>query len=373
MLQLAREQRRQGHEVTIFTTNLDYPSGRMRGSPSVVKEDAGVSIRCFSAHLHSLALSLPLFRALVRETHRFDIVHIHGLYRFPQLIAGLTARKAGIPYLVQPHGTLDLVVFQKSIRSIKAKLAYTRLFGFPLLRNASAIYYTSDQEKNRGDFLHLNDSTFVLPNGLDTKQFANRPTRGSFRIKYSLENRPMILFAGRINFKKGLDVLVSAFSKIVNQYQDAILVLAGPDNEGYGDYIRAIARTMNIGEQQLIFTGMLQMRELLEAYVDADVFVLPSYGENFGLTVVEAMACGCPVIVSDKVGIAGDIRGAGAGLVAAHNPNQVSRALLSILGNHGIGKQMGEAGMRLVNNKYDVSRVVMELTRQYQLVIQKAC
>ena len=135
------------------------------------------------------------------------------------------------------------------------------------------------------------------------KTIDDSPPRVTFASELRLNDQtPLVLFLGRINFKKGLDLLVPAFGRVVQKHPDARLAVVGPDNEGYGLKVRRWCEEQGI-QDKVFFVDHLGFEKVKEAYVDADVFVLPSYTENFGLTVVEAMACGTPVVISDQVNI----------------------------------------------------------------------
>ena len=181
---------------------------------------------------------------------------------------------------------------------------------------------------------------------------------------------PVVLFLGRLNFKKGLDLLIPAFDQLRRSHRDAHLAIVGPDSEGYGAKVRGWVRERNLGES-VHFVDHLDGGEVLEAYVDADVFVLPSYTENFGLTVVEAMASGTPVIISDRVNIHREIAAAGAGLVTRCDADEMTEAIISLLRDAGRRQEMGEAGRRTARERYNWPPIIQALTREYEAAITR--
>jgi glycosyltransferase involved in cell wall biosynthesis len=179
----------------------------------------------------------------------------------------------------------------------------------------------------------------------------------------------LILFLGRLNFKKGLDLLIPSFSKLLEHVPNAHLAIVGPDNEGYGTQVRQWCRDYGV-EQQVHFVDHLPAEEVREAYVDADVFALTSYTENFGMTIAEAMACECPVVISDQVNIWREVQEASAGVVVPLDVDQITSALRSVLEDVEQAKRMGQAGRALVREKYAWDKINIELIETYSDLIE---
>src|SRR4029450_4895989 len=140
---------------------------------------------------------------------------------------------------------------------------------------------------------------WIVPNGIDWSQYEQLPVRGTFRAALPDGGGPFLLFLGRLSKQKGLDLLLGAFAQLSSEYPDLQLVLAGPDHEGYTARVREMASTLGI-ERRIVFTGLLTGNLKRAAFVDAELFVLPSYMENFGGAIVEALACALPVVISDQ-------------------------------------------------------------------------
>lgn len=363
--ELARELVQQGIEVTILTTHLDYPSGLLNVPVDMPVEMDGVKIYYCSVQFRPLIVSIQMCSLLWREIHTFDILHIHGIYRFPQVFSAWCARRNGIPYIMRPHGSLDPYIFHQK-RHKFFKRAYEILFAMPALRQAAAIHFTTDEEQRLTDFLNIADKGVIIPNGLELSKYNTLPDSGNFREKWRLKREdPLILFLGRINFKKGLDLLIPAFARVLEKFSTAKLIIAGPDNDGYKKKVLGWIDQSRI-ENSVIFTGMLKRNDILSAFVDADFFILPSYSENFGVAVVEAMACGCPVIISKNVNIWQEVYQANAGLVTQCNIDELVDAMLILLRNEQVGRDMGIAGRNLVYNKYNWKQIVSELIEFYK-------
>jgi glycosyltransferase involved in cell wall biosynthesis len=342
-----------GHEVTLFTTNKSVRGSWIPGRGT--EEDLsrvggpdvrnGVRIQCFAVRWPARFGYAPDMGAeLRRRIHEFDVVHIHSLYLHPTLAAGRACIAAGVPYLVRPHGTLDPWLRQ---RHRFRKAVYGALFERRILDSAAAIHYTSQDEMELAGALDIRAPGVVVPLGVDSHEYANLPNRGAFRARYrDLVDRRLILFLGRITPKKGLDLLIRSFATVHKEQPDARLVIAGPDDDGYGNQVRAEIRAHQV-DAYVTFAGMVLGQQKLELLADADVWVLPSYTENFGLGVLEALACGLPTIISDRVNIHRELASAGAALVTGCNESEVSQAVLRILREPRLAAKLGRAGRKL--------------------------
>ncbi|MEK7574259.1 MAG: glycosyltransferase, partial [Patescibacteria group bacterium] len=238
------------------------------------------------------------------------------------------------------------------------KWLYYKLITRNDLKTASVIHYTTQDELEKcHSFLGLKNRAFVAPNIIDLAEYANPPIRNQFRNRYQIsQDKKIVLFLGRIHWIKGLDTLIPAFAKVLEKEPWAILVLAGGDDNGYKKIIEELIKKYNLG-RNIIFTGMIIGKEKLAALEDSDVFVLPSYSENFGQAVVEAMACGTAVVVAKNVGIAPSIKQADAGIVIDKDEKQLAEAILKILANPSLAKEMGQRGRHLVETEFSSSAV----------------
>lgn len=372
---LAIAQASVGHEVAVCTTDRGnpvqekvqekLPSGYFK---SFYPDQ--IALHAFPVLYTPLLFSPRMAQWLGKTLQSFDIVHIHGLYRFPPTYAAYQAHRQGVPYIIMPHGSLDPYLYDKSSRSVLLKRLYERWFDLPNLHAASAIHYTAEEERERVAFLNLRAPSFVVPNGLDWEPYRALPPRGALRSRWGLANAPLVLFLGRLHFKKGLDLLIPAFDRLRRRLPDAQLVIVGPENDDYGQTVRGWVREHGL-EDAVHFVGPLRGADVVQAYVDADVFALPSYTENFGMTVAEAMACALPVVISDQVNIHAEVAKAGAGLVTRCDVGELTEALEALLHDSIRRRAMGEAGRRLVQDRYTWPAIIDALTREYETVIER--
>jgi len=379
---LCRELARRGHEVSIYTTNV----GRDRlpdvplDQPVLLRE--GVEFHYFSGWTYppGYKFSLSLWRALREAVCRFDVVHIYSVYGFSTLAGAYHCRKYGVPYLLHPHGSLDPYLRR---RHRFRKWAYTQLIAQGTFEHAAAILFNSAEEmrlatdwlglSSQRNYHHRLPVKVVVYVGVEDAWFEGPPPGAGkrFREKFRLlATQPLVVFFGRLNFKKGLDVLAQAFGLIARERENVRLVLAGPENDGYGQNVREWLKKAGVLEKTT-FTGLLEGEERVAGLHEAEVFALPSYTENFGQAVAEAMACGVPVVISDRVNIWPEVKEAGAGLVVRCDPEETARALLTLLNNPAAGKEMGRRGRRLVREKMTWKVVGDEMVQVYEELCQR--
>lgn len=366
--EMARAVARLGHEVSIYTTNQDGPKELAVPLDRPVYRD-GVAIRYFPIQPPRFwGTSLPLARALRQKIPAVDLVHLHSLYLFHNLVVGHYCRQYAIPYLMRPQGTLDPFIYR---RHRWRKRLMELMFEHRNIRRAAALHFTTAEEAELASPFTFQTPGLVVPLGIDSAELALLPEPGRFRARYpELGDKRIILFFGRVNFKKGLDILVKAFGAVARKREDVHLVIAGPDNEGWGDKVRAwLSEAGLLG--RTTFTGMLLGPEKLAVLRDADMFVLPSYSENFGIAVIEAMAAGLPVIISDKVNIWREVQAGGAGQVIPCDPGPLAEQILDLLAQPELARQMGHNGRTLVQEHFQWPRIAQNLAAAYAQIIDQ--
>ena len=309
---------------------------------------------------------MPLAKALRNNVRKFDLVHIHTIFYWPTIPASMFCRKYKVPYIISPRGTLHPSCLSKGC--FKKKI-YSSLIEKKNLKGAALLHFTSEEEKNYPFVFGIRTPSVVAPNGIKRVEFSRLPPKGFFRKKYpELNGKQIVLFMGRIHKVKGLDILIKAFAMARKQNKKMHLVIAGPDDEGYGEKVKKWIETWGI-ENKVTFTGILLCKEKLAAFSDADVLCLPSYHENFGMVVVEAMAYGLPVVISDQVGIHKDVAHAGAGIVVETDPEQLAGAIVNLLNAPHTCKRMGENGQQLVKEKFALDKVAEQMVDVYQGIL----
>jgi glycosyltransferase involved in cell wall biosynthesis len=290
-----------------------------------------------SIYLHSwlryrtLTWNPAIKRYCRARLHNFDVVHIFGLYDlFGPAVADF-CRERKLPYVVEPMG-----MFLPIVRSIWLKRMYHRVLGKTLLEGASAVVATSPQEvEELSSGGVLREKIVMRPNGVALP--GAWPARGVFRARHGISrDAKLVLFLGRLSTKKSPDLLLAAFAKAAEQFagKPVHLVLAGPDEGGLRSKLEHMAAELRIASR-VHFLGAIFDEAKWSAYLDADVFVLPSQNENFGNTAAESVAAGTPVIVTEQCGIAPFLRNR-AGIVIKHDVNELGEALSALLNDQAL-------------------------------------
>ena len=346
-----------GHDATIVATDFGAD-----GRP----EQPGVTVRLFPCLYAPRRWAPELWSFLRREVSRYDIASVHTLWQFPTFAAGLACRRARRPYVATLHGMLDAwSLSQKRWR----KRLYLSALERHTLRGAGGLQATSHGERAKSRLERWNPSVFVIPWGVHRAAYANLPGVGQFARRFpALRGKRLVLFLGRLHPKKQPEVALAAFAKVCSGDSSTALVIAGPGDGRYITSLERLARRLDIRDQ-VIFTGPLWGDAAREAYRAAAAFLLPSWQENFGHTVAEAMAAGCPVIVSDRVDLAPDVKAARAGFVTPPTIEGTTEALRAILEDAALREQLGRNGQMLVQERFTWERVVGELTGVYEDVL----
>jgi glycosyltransferase involved in cell wall biosynthesis len=303
----------------------------------------------------------------VRE---YDVVHIHSVFSFPVLVASKVSLYHKRPYLVTPHGMLEPWALAYKAQK---KAVYVRLIERRNLQRAAALHAGTLAEARQFRRIGLSTRTLVIPNGVSRDDLANLPDRDVFVSQYpELRRQTLILALGRIDPQKGLDLLIPAFARVVEETRrsDITLVLAGPDLIGYRPIVEGLIREYGL-QRRVVFTGMLSGDVRRAALAAADVFVLPSHSEGFSMALLEAMAAGRPVIVSDACNFP-EVAESGAGLVTERSERAVASGLMSVLKNAGLRQEMGIRGRALVRRYYTWDAIAARMIAGYEDLLNGA-
>ena len=375
---LTRELARRGHDVTVATTNVDGP-GELDVPVSRPVPMDGVDVWYFPIQRPRwYHFSAPMGRALRDLVRESDVVHIHSVFLWPTTVAAFWCRRYSVPYVVHVAGSLDPVSLAKryegrraSVISRAKKWLYLKTLGRLDLGGAAALHLISDVELESARRLRFSTGR-VIPLAADTPSPPGLDDRTSAQQRYpSLQGRKIVLFLSRLDPKKGLDVLAEAVESLAETRDDFSLVVAGSGAPKFEAELRALVDRRGLSERT-IFTGMVVGEDKWRLLRAADVFVLPSRHENFGIAVVEAMAAGTPVVVSDQVGIHREIEEAGSGLVTTLDPADVAGAIGRLLDDPDAATRMGRAGEALAARRYSWERVAADVEALYEEVVGRA-
>lgn len=312
VLTLSRGLARRGHKIDIVV--LDDPS-----APWLA--DVGLSVHALGHGLTSYRYSGKLLPWLRQHGGDYDYVVVNGLWQYLSFAAWRRFSGSSIPYYVFPHGMLDPWFKETFPLKHLKKWLYWPWADYRVLRDATAVIFTSEEERlqARKSFWLYRCREKVSPLGVEALATVSSQAREEFLARYpALRNARILLFLGRLHPKKGCDILIDALSRVVDPQNPISLVLAGPDQIGWEAELRTQVARLNL-ESHVVFTGMLQGAMKQGAFANADAFILASHQENFGMSVVEALAGGLPVLISNRVNIWREIDADRAGYVEPDN------------------------------------------------------
>ncbi len=376
---LTRELAKRGHHVTVATTNVDGPGELDVPLNRPVSMD-GVNVWYFPIQRPRwYHFSAPMGRALRDLVRRSDVVHIHSVFLWPTTVAAFWCRRYGVPYVITPHGLLEAARVSKSYERARISFAstvkkriYLRTLGIPDIGGAAGLHFVSHPEREATSRLRLSPKAHVILLGADTPPLAGAGDRASVQRQHpSLKGRKIVLFLSRLHRIKGLDVLADAAGSLAESRDDFSLVVAGSGAPEYEAEIRALFDRRGISERT-VFTGMVVGDDKWRLLRAADVFVLSSRNEACPVAVMEAMASGTPVVVSDQVGIDREVAEAGAGLVTTLEPADVAGAIGRLLDDPDAAERMGRAGEALAARRYSWERVASDVEALYEEVVGQA-
>lgn len=362
---MARGLAKAGVEVHIATTD-DNGAGQLDVPLETPIIDQGVTTYYFHRNFSTYTVSLSLKRWLQQHVQDYDLVHLHSLFSYSSTMAGAYARRAKVPYIVRTLGHLSrwgMTSRSRSIKQLSLSLVEKRL-----LNNAALVHYTSEQERNEAHEFGINAPSCVLPLGIELDNLHNDQV-GSLTARYpQLADRFVFLFLSRLHAKKGLDLLLSAFAELHGEHPQIALVLAGDGDEAFLQELHRTVSELKLSDT-VVFTGFLDGKEKQMAFRGADIFVLPSYAENFANAVVEAMAVGLPVIVSDQVGVADAVQHAHAGLVVPCSIKELKDAMSRLLLDAVLRLDQGCNGRALVHERFSIEATTKSLVEIYNGVL----
>jgi glycosyltransferase involved in cell wall biosynthesis len=299
-----------GHEVEVAT--LDDPTAPWLAA-------FPLTVHALGPARGNYGLTPHLVPWLEAHATQFDAVIINGLWQYHGYGAWKALRELDVPYYVFPHGMLD-PWFKRTypLKHLKKSL-YWPWAEYRVLRDARRVLFTAEEERvlARQSFRMYRANEEVVAFGTHSPPAFSAPVRDAFLAAYpELNGKRPLLFLGRIHEKKGCDLLVKAFAEIRDIDPAAHLVMAGPDSGEWTPVLQKLAGELGIADR-ITWTGMLLGDMKWGAFQSSDAFVLPSHQENFGIAVAEALGCGLPALISDKVNIWREVEADGAGFVAS--------------------------------------------------------
>jgi len=338
-----------GHEVEIVC--LDAPNAR--------------GVNEFPGRVHALGPGRgrygysPRFVPWLRQRQRdFDAVVIHGIWNYHSFGVWRALHRTSTPYFVFPHGMLD-PWFNRTypLKHLK-KLLYWPWADYRVLRDAAAVLFTAEEERRlaRESFSLYRCREVVVNYGTATPNENLSAAAEDFLNAFpELHEKKFLLFLGRLHVKKGIEELIQAFASVTADH----LVIAGPCRDPvYLEKLQRLTNEAGVAERTT-FTGMLRGPRKWGAFAAADAFVLPSHQENFGIAIVEALACGTPVLISKQVNIWREIVEDGGGFAEVDTPAGARRLLERWLATGSETKELMRVRARTCfRQRFEIHRAV---------------
>ncbi len=346
--------------ATLLTTDIGVPESPVQYN----------SIRVIVApakRIHPFYYA-PSFNRDARQAIRScDIVHIHGLWNYPDITAALESYRQKKPAILRPCGTL---MREKFVRKRLKKAVGYHLVIRRVLRSITRLHFATRMEREKSSWLTAGVNSEVIPLPVVPvspllRGAAVEELRG---ILPSIAKKKVVLFLGRLSWLKGIEILCDAMSRVVRESNDVLLVIAGPDDEGIGESVAKRCGTLGI-ENHTAMIGSVDPTRRAALLSISEVFVLPSLSENFSMALVEAMSAGVPVVTTDGVGASEYVRDFGAGRVTGRNSNEIADTVLELLRSDKKRLSMGSAGKRMVATEFSPDKIADKLLSLYKRTI----
>jgi glycosyltransferase involved in cell wall biosynthesis len=284
-----------------------------------------------------------------------DLLHMHSMWMMPNVYPGQAAMSCSVPLVVSPRGTLSNWALRNGSFT---KSIFWPFIQKPALQAMTCVHATADSEYEEIRRMGFRQPVAVIPNGVDIPKLPLDPAKSTTRT---------LLFLGRIHAKKGLDMLLPAWRAVQDRFPEWCLRIVGPDNDGHLQAMKRMAIELSV--ERVEFSGALLGAEKWSAFAKAEVFVLPTYSENFGMAVAEALAAGKPAIVTKGAPWQGLItEGAGWWIDIGIDP--LVACLEEVLSQSPIElATMGGRGRLWMGEKYSWQHVAMQMSETYRWIL----
>ena len=301
---------------------------------------------------------------VLRHVRDYDVVHIHALFSFTSVVAAWAARRAGVPYVVRPLGTLNRYGVEQ--RRPWLKQLSLKLIEGPILRHAATVHFTAEAEQVEALSLGIPMHAVVIPLGIEPTQMDDGQVLLDRR--HGTDNGRSLLFLSRLDPKKNVEGLLRAFNLLAHEWPDLRLVIAGNGEASYVAGLKKLAVELGVADR-VVWLGHIEGEQKAAALAAAQVFVLPSFSENFGIAAAEALMAGLPCVLGKGVAIADEIAEAGAGIAVEPDPDSIAQGLKKLLSDDALWTSMSGKAAALAREKYSVDAMGERLVRLYEGIV----
>lgn len=371
VLGLASALAKEGVKVTVLTTDSNGDTGQKPLDVPLnvpIPQDGYEIIYFRCAPFRRYKFSLDLLKWLKTHAREFDLAHIHALFSPVSSAAAFVCSQEKLPYILRPLGTLDPADL---LKKKQLKKLYVEIIERRNLAKAAAIHFTSVQEAKVSEKFGANTRDLVIPLGVIPPQSASENVKNFISRKLGIpENIPWIIFMSRLDPKKGLNLLIPALEKLLESGNNFHFILSGasPQDPDFEQKIKDQIAISPLNSHTTItgfVTGELKT-SLLQA---ADLFVLPSYYENFGIAVAEAMVAGKPVVISDQVHIWEQVRDSESGWVGTTDVESLVNLLQAALQNPQECQRRGLNAQKYALENFSWDAIAKQTIQAYQAII----
>ena len=335
---LAREQELAGHDVSVVVVPEKIKYENVQGESFAIREYAMLRRKGF-------AVDPKLFEDIDQGRLKIDVAHLHSLWSPAMVTIAAGLRKRGIPYVISSHGSFAPMLLRKPLI---LKHIFRFLFGLRLANGASFVHLHSQDEIGDARSFGVKTKLVVAEQGIDKSSLPAELPRDWFKRHYPLdEGKFKIVFLGRLDpWHKGIDLLLHGLKIALHQAPDLRLYLIGPEKQRYKHVIPELVAQLGISERVVLAGPLYEPAEKFAALASADCFALTSRFEGFPLTVLEAMACGTPLIVTPGTNATEIVRSSGAGIACSADPDAIAHALLEMRSNAAERSAMRQRGQQ---------------------------
>lgn len=365
-LNLVKNLNQQGIEAEIATTN-DNGSEHLRVPLQEISDYQGVPVRFFqrSLRLKEYLVSRTLGQWLWQHIQNYDLLDLHYLFSFAPTLAASFARYYKVPYTLRTMGQLTPWALAQS--PLKKKI-YGKLIERKNLNYATAIHCTTLGEACDVENFGIKVPKLILPLGVSPSEtIPNASTL--LKQKYNIPpDRLIILFLARLHYKKRPDLLIEALSKLSSDPSTPHLILAGSGETDYQHYLRNLVKQYGLSPY-VTFTGFVTGHQKALLLQGSNLFALPSFSENFGIAVAEALLAGLPVILTEGVQLSPDVQQAQAGLVINSDLENLTLAIEKLLRSPQLRQTLASNARNLAKTKYYWPSITQNLIQAYQEIL----
>lgn len=349
-----------GMSVTTATTDDDGPTRRL-GRDACPPEVHCARRIYFRKWFDFYKIAPAMLPWLWRHVGTFDIVHIHSLFSFTSVAAALMANGRGVPYIIRPLGTLSqygLTQRRPWLKKLSLALLERRI-----LCHAAAVHFTSKMEWEEAKRMNLAIRGTVIPLAAQAERRGNAK-----RLLHDypiLGDHQIVLYLSRLDPKKNIEGLLRAFAAVRSRQDNVVLLIAGDGQPEYTRDLKRLSEMLGV-EAYVVWLGHVTGPLKAAAFAAAQVYVLPSLSENFGVAGVEAMLAGLPCVLGRAVAIAEQSTPAGASITVSPEPESIALALVELLANKSRREAMGRRAHQFAKREYSVQTMANRLTALYR-------